>query len=607
MADKYIMSLFTSMEDEVTADIVRRVKKTGRFTETAELQAKSMHELGYSPAKIQAEVMKMLRADKKLQMEIAENTKAYKQEVKRIIEETVEAAKTSGNNLVAEAGTMAWNDDMQMWKEQGVDLKKPNTLNQLIVAFQKQTINELKNLTRTMGFKGALVGTIGVLNMYQREMDLALLKVATGTFSYDQAVNDCVHRLAQSGLRSIDYASGRAYQIDTAVRMSVRTGMSQLAGRVTEMNLEQTGQDLVITSQHIGSRPEHAPWQNKVFSYSGKSKKYPDFRTGTGYGTACGLKGVNCTHNFYPFWEGASIIPEDIKEPEPVIVGGKKYDYYQATQKQRSMERDIRALKREIEAQKAIGGDTRELQKKLKNQTAEYQKFSKDVGIRAKENRLRVTAGSFDLKKTKAWKKYGELSSAKSNNIGQQVFYDESRGYKIELEGYSQDISRSLSKAAREVAVKGSGSGNEYMALVDMDNGKIVCRHTDNLPNQVGGKVLYDYLKEHSTNKYAFIHNHNRATELSLGDIELMANNEQIISIAAVRNDGIISIVKSNGKHTSDYLPLRYEKELTEYRLKKYGKKIPMEKYAEYSLDSELFLRNLAIEEFSDGGMITYE
>ena len=111
------MSLFISAEDEVIADIARRVKKTGRFTETAELQAKSMHELGYSPAKIQAEVMKLLRADKKLQMEIAENTKAYKQEVKRIIEETVEAAKISGNKLVAEAGTMAWNDDMQMWKD----------------------------------------------------------------------------------------------------------------------------------------------------------------------------------------------------------------------------------------------------------------------------------------------------------------------------------------------------------------------------------------------------------------------------------------------------------------------------------------------------------
>ena len=384
------MGLYQDLEDEVIADIARRVKKTGRYTETAELMAKSMVEQGYSAEKIQAEVMKLLRADKAFQMEVAENTKAYKQEIQNIIDETVKAAKEAGDTLVAEAGNMAWNNDLSMWEEHGVDLKQPNTMSQLINAFQLQTAGQLKNLTKTMGFKNTVLGTTGVLNAYQREMDLALLKVATGAFSYDQAVNDCVHRLAQSGLRSIDYESGRTYQIDTAVRMSVRTGMSQLAGKVMEANLASTGQDLVITSQHAGSRPEHVPWQNKVFSYSGKSKKYPDFVSSTGYGTAGGLKGVNCTHDFYPFWEGSSVIPEDIEYDE---------EYYKNTQKQRKMERDIRATKREIEAQKAIGGDTKELKSKLRKQTTEYHSFSDSVGIRAKDNRLRVASGTSDLNK----------------------------------------------------------------------------------------------------------------------------------------------------------------------------------------------------------------
>lgn len=392
------MGLYQNLEDEVIADIARRVKKTGRYTETAELMAKSMVEQGYSAEKIQAEVMKMLRADKAYQMAIAENTKAYKQEIQNIIDNTVREAKEAGNELVAEAGNMAWNNDLSMWQEHGVDLKKPNSMSQLLTAFQAQTAGQLKNLTRTMGFKNTTLGTTGVLNAYQREMDLALLKVATGAFSYDQAVNDCVHRLAQSGLRSVDYSSGRSYQLDTAARMSIRTGLSQLSGKIMEANLASSGQDLVITSQHIGSRPEHVPWQNKVFSYSGKSKKYPDFFKETGYGTSTGLKGVNCTHDFYPFWEGASIIPEDIKEPDPVNVNGKEYDYYHATQQQRKMERDIRATKREIEAQRAIGGSTTELQSKLRKQTADYKQFSADAGLKPKENRLRVVAGSSKLK-----------------------------------------------------------------------------------------------------------------------------------------------------------------------------------------------------------------
>lgn len=428
------------------------MKKTGRYTETAELMAKSMVEQGYSAEKIQAEVMKTLRADKSYQMEVAENTAAYKQEVQDIINQTVKEAREAGNELVAEAGDMAWNNDLSMWNEHGVDLKKPNSMSQLIAAFQKQTAGELKNLTRTMGFKNTVFGTTGVLNAYQREMDIALLKVATGTFSYGQAVNDCVHRLAQSGLRSIDYANGRSYQLDTATRMSIRTGLSQLSGKVMEENLKQTGQDLVITTQHMGSRPEHAVWQNKVFSFSGRNKKYPDFVKSTGYGTVAGLKGANCTHDFYPYWEGVSIIPEDIKEPEPVKINGKEYDYYQVSQQQRKMERNIRATKREIEAQKAIGGDTTALQSKLRKQTDDYKQFSAAAGVKVKNNRLRVVGGSSDIKDTSAYRNVvTSIAKAKKDDtikVDLQYFASKEKQYGKKIGKHARDFGLDASNEA---------------------------------------------------------------------------------------------------------------------------------------------------------------
>ena len=452
LIDKYIMGLYQNLEDEVIADIARRVQKTGRYTETAELMAKSMVEQGYSAEKIQSEAMKMLRADKEYQMAVADNTKAYKQEVQDIINQTVKDAKKAGDDIVAEAGNMAWNNDLSMWKEHGVDLKKPNSMSQLISAFQKQTAGELKNLTRTMGFKNTVFGTTGVLNAYQREMDLALLKVATGTFSYDQAVNDCIHRLAQSGLRSIDYANGRSYQLDTAARMSVRTGLSQLSGKIMEANLASTGQDLVITSQHMGSRPEHAVWQNKVFSYSGKNKKYPDFFKETGYGTVTGLKGANCTHDFYPFWEGASIIPDDLEEPDPVKISGKEYDYYQVSQQQRKMERDIRATKREIEAQRAIGGDTTTLQGKLRKQTAYYKQFSDAAGVRVKNNRLRVLSGS-GINRTKSYQ-----NAVRARNTGALSNKNDPFGMKREkhaISYYDEIRNRKSSYVIRRISKNG--------------------------------------------------------------------------------------------------------------------------------------------------------
>lgn len=541
MADKYIVGLYQELEQEVIASISKSVKATGRYTETAELMAKSMVEQGYSAEKIQAEVMRKLRADKAYQKAVAENTKAHKAEIQKIIDETVKAAQEAGDAMVAEAGNMAWNNDLSMWQEHGVNLKQPNSMSQLIKAFQLQAVGQLRNLTRSMGFKNTLLGTTGVLNAYQREMDLALLKVATGTFSYDQAVNDCVHRLAQSGLRSIDYASGRTYQIDTAVRMSVRTGLSQLAGKVMEVNLKQTGQDLVITSQHMGSRPEHAPWQNKVFSYSGKNKKYPDFFKETGYGTVGGLKGVNCTHDFYPFWEGSSVIPDDIKEPPPKKIDGKEYDYYQANQQQRKMERSIRATKREIEAQRAIGGDTTELRAKLRKQMAAYNQFSKKAGLRAKENRLRVASNTSNLKKTGVYKrilnKDGAYGAKSINNLN--FPFNENATFEVNIKGVDASVCRKIQEISKDITKKGALSGKEYAYAFDRYSGKELAFEV----GEIGECMSREFFKKLigcKENSIILIHNHTNNKGASYVDINTALFDKSIYASVMTCNNGDI-------------------------------------------------------------------
>jgi len=399
LADKYLVGLYQNMEKDVLQDIARRVRKTGRLTETAEIMARNMHEQGFSTAKIYSEVMKLLKADPAYMKEVAENTKAYKQMVTEEIRQTVKNVKAAGDKLVAEAGDMAFNNDLSMWEMAGADLSKPNNMTQIISSFQKGLNGQLKNLTRTTGFKGTRLGTTGVKQAYQRALDTALLEVSTGSFSFDEACNKVVREMAHSGLRSIDYASGRSYQLDTSARMCVRTSTNQMAGRITEANARSSDCDLVIVSQHEGAREEHAEVENQVFSLSGKSDKYPAFSdplpcdggNGAGYGEANGICGVNCRHTFYPYWEGISEIPEALPEYEPVEVDGKEYDYYKATQEQRSMEREIRALKRE----KYVAEDkeaAQAIQRKISAKTTEYHNFSDVVGIRAKDNRLRVVA-----------------------------------------------------------------------------------------------------------------------------------------------------------------------------------------------------------------------
>lgn len=414
-----LVPLYQELEQNVISDIALRVKKTGRYTETAEIMVKSLMELGYSPAKIQSEVMKLLRADNAYKMAVAENTKAYKEYVSSEIARVTATAREEGNTIVAEAGNMAFNNDLSLWEQTGKSLSEPGGLRQLIDAMALQTNGELRNLTKSMGFKG--MGFTAVENVYQHQLDIGLIKLTSGAYSWEQVVNDCVHELAQSGLRSIDYKSGRTMQLDTAVRNCIMTASSQLAGKVTMLNMETTGETLVEVSQHWGARSDgtrghgdHAYWQGKVYAVDKGSHKSECRRLGyairnleeaTGYPSdPKGLHGYNCRHTMYPFFEGISEPNQWKPEPEPVTVNGKEYTYYQATQKQRQMERQIRATKREIEAQKTLGGDTKDLRNKLRKQTADYKKFSADVDIRPKNERLRVQGGTSDLNKNS--KKY---------------------------------------------------------------------------------------------------------------------------------------------------------------------------------------------------------
>lgn len=584
--------LYQAFEQDIIADIARRVKKTGRYTETAELMAQAMYHAGASPAKIRAEVMKALRANKAYQDTVAQNTLEWKKYVKSEIKAMKETAAKEGNTIIAEAGDMSFNYDLSMWEQAGKKLAKDSSIAKMVEEMSIATAGTFENLTKTMGFKGPHDFT-SIQELYIRSLDKAVLKMATGTFSFDQCVNDAVREMSQSGLRSVDYASGRTYQLDTAARMCIRTSCHKLAGSISMRNCETTGTDLVEVSAHWGAREEHAAWQGKIYSRSGKNKKYPPFSI-CQYGAVDGLMGVNCRHTFYPFFEGISTPNKWKPEPNPKEYKGKIYTYTEATQKQRKMERDIRATKRELEAQKAIGGDTKLLEARKRKQIADYHNFSKEMDISPKDNRLRVIAGSSDVSRTKVVRRTVK-SGAKSFNAKKTVYFDSKKSYRIDMDGYSKAVCDGLSMAAREVAQAGSQNMWEYCKLVNLKTGENVFSHTDKEFSSVGG--FYKYLMAHENEEFAFIHNHNTDTILSVPDLQILASEKNVNLVAAVRNDGIISVVESNGKKTTDYLPLYYEAEIKEFEKQAANKK------SKYYIDirKELFTSKLAAGEFGKG------
>lgn len=212
--------------------------------------------------------------------------------------------------------------------------------------------------------------------------------------------------IQKATLKAVDYPQKlpnkkpHSDYLDVAVRRATVTGVNQTAAKLQETLADEVGSDLVETTAHSGARPSHAEWQGKVFSRSGKHKKYPHFATVTGYGTGAGLCGWNCRHSFFPFFEGMDPVysKEELAElnAKNVEYDGKKYTEYEISQIQRSYERGIRKSKREIVAAKAA--DLPEIQKKAEASLAQYQArqaaLIKQTGVKRQYERERVINNS---------------------------------------------------------------------------------------------------------------------------------------------------------------------------------------------------------------------
>ncbi len=189
---------------------------------------------------------------------------------------------------------------------------------------------------------------------------------------------------------------------------------------------------------------------------------------------------------------------------------------------------------------------------------------------------------------------------AESTGVAKKVIFDKTKEYKIDFPNCSEKVNEALSKASREVAELGSETGWEYAQLVDLKTGDKSIITTDELPNSV--RPDYSFLKEHDN--VAFVHNHNEATELSLPDIGEVVNNKEINAIIAMRNDGIATAIISNGIKTSDYLPLRYDDSGDRKRI---IEEMINTKGVVDAIELEKRLLELAVSEFSEGGMLRYE
>lgn len=386
-----MFELAQRVEDYILSDICRRIKQDGYITATAEIQLSALIDRGWSADEL------MVRIQEITNLSYDVLTELYQ----RAAEESQRFEEEVFDKLGEKPPSVSENDELQAQ----------------IRAQATQTQETFKNLTGSMGFSVNQNGTqtfLPLAKTYQYILDRAQTEILSGGVSGQQAIKRAIRDLAASGIKTVSYASGRVDQLDVAVRRATVTGMNQIAEAVNNENIDRFESPLVEVSAHGGARDtgsgyqNHKSWQGRVYYWAQKDKwnrqdlkaRYPDFESTTGYGRVDGLEGANCRHSKRVFIDGVSERLYTEKQLEKIDdpafeYEGKEYSTYEATQRQRLLERTQRKYKRILLAYDAAGvqsTDPNYQQAALKLQLLkqEYQKFSDAAGLREQPERAQV-------------------------------------------------------------------------------------------------------------------------------------------------------------------------------------------------------------------------
>lgn len=147
-----------------------------------------------------------------------------------------------------------------------------------VAAIRAQTLGELVNITQSLGF--AVRGLDGkvipgtIQETYVRILDVAAVKVQSGSTAYNGAIRGAIDQLAESGLQWIDYPTGWHNRVEVAVRRALMTGVGQLCDKYSEALAEDIGTEYVEVSAHRGARDKgvgpmnHAAWQGRIYKWN---------------------------------------------------------------------------------------------------------------------------------------------------------------------------------------------------------------------------------------------------------------------------------------------------------------------------------------------------
>lgn len=265
------------------------------------------------------------------------------------------------------------------------------------------TIRDAKNNIQFYGLK----------ETYNRVIDEALLNVGQGKDTFDSAMRRILEDIGGSGLKKVDYKSGRSVRLDSTVRMHLKSKLLEVHNENEKIIGKEIDADGVEITVHTNPAPDHAPVQGLQFSneefaklqngelakeYNSENRYTLDHDDKNGYRP---ISEMNCYHAIFSIVLGVSKPLHTKKELKEILEDNNKgFDFdnkhyntkYDGLQLQRSIEREIRKQK-DIQILGRASGDDElvlQAQQKITQLTNKYKELSDVSGLPPKLKRLQV-------------------------------------------------------------------------------------------------------------------------------------------------------------------------------------------------------------------------
>lgn len=378
-----LSGLYADIEDDLLLSIAKRLAKNMEITDTAKWELKMLAQLG-ALQKDAARIIAQKAGIAPQMLEVALQSAA---------KDAIEQLEPSYQRLTADGYAKT------------AKIPPAKSAAQAARAYAKQAKDSLNMVNTVMRYKMKPVWTAlikGVAGYIRENAEkqpvLDLLNKHTGAAvlgaeTRQQAVRKCIQEMLDRGIPAFVDKAGREWSPEAYVNMDIRTTVTNTAHAAQDARMEAYGLDLFAVSSHSGARPKCAKDQGKIFSRSNKSGTVEDLRgnkirfypqSSSSIGDPDGLFGINCGHFKTPFMPGVSM--QRYFPTENRTENDRKY---RESQKQRALERDVRAAKRECAAYDALG-DREAFAKsslKLKERRNKLASFTQSTGRTRRSDR----------------------------------------------------------------------------------------------------------------------------------------------------------------------------------------------------------------------------